>query len=570
MASPSFPFLALPSPCSDSPSFWTICPFCQCAHEYLRKYESLDLWCQLCRRVFRAIPMVSAPPIVPGTESYYFWPFGYGGPPWWPFCPPPPPPVAPYVPPIPAHVTPPEHQTPSTTTQKPHAALPVSDVYGADSSHKLVFGSKKKSGESEVSSRKKDHLVNQDPVRTETRSELDATRTSSRVQALQNYAIGTEPKVKRSRSGSVCQLVDQDGGQRCDSTKASEIQGNLSGNMKTLLVKKARMEILKNLPEQHEMETASRPAGNGLTCSLATARTSATAVALNGRKDRQRRKIPNRKFVKSMKSGRGWEGIKSAVSEKEEPSDYEIISSDPELEGLHETIQGVSGDIAAPEKFEESFPSSSVVDVPDSDFYDFDLDRNVSSFEGGQIWAIYDEADGMPRIYALIHKVISRNPFFVQLAWLQPVTSMNSSCGQFKIGKGTSCDIVNLFSHRVTRVFSSFTGDIRIHPNKHQVWAVSYLANEHASRYQIVEILNEYTEEHGVSFISLAKVSGYRCLYQKLQEGLGGFASMWSLSKEDLHKFSHQIPASKIAHDIPDLPQDCWELDPAAIPNCLL
>ncbi|XP_031491379.1 uncharacterized protein LOC116258388 [Nymphaea colorata] len=579
MASSSFPFLALPPPGRDSPSFWTICPFCHYAHEYLRKYEKLDLWCQICGRAFRAIPMACAPLVVPGTQSYYFGPFGYGGyysaspgTPWWPFCPPLPLPMEPYGPPKSAHVTPPEHQIPSTTNRQPHNPLPVSEANGVDSSHKLVSSTKIRSGEIEVSSRKRDHVVNKDQVRTETRitrsrSERVATRTRSRVH---KYAIRTEPKIRRSRSSSVCQLVHQHAGQLSSSTKALAIQGNLPEKTRTLLVKKAKMEVLKNLPEHLEMERKLVPTGNVLARSLATTTASITTRAQNRRKDRVEQKISNLNFLKSKKTHKGSKGIKSAVSEKKEASNYKTHCGDPGEGELRELFHEGCEDIVPLEKFDGSVSTSLIIEIPDSDFYNFDDNRNESTFEEGHIWAIYDEADGMPRIYARIQKVISRKPFFVLLNWLQSVTGMNNSCGQFKIGRGTSCDVLNLFSHRVTWDISPFTGDIRIHPKKNEVWAVSYVATEHASLHQIVEILNEYTEEHGVSLISLARVSGFKCVYQKLHEGLGGFASTWSLSKEDLHKFSHQIPAIKIAEDIPDVPGDCWELDPAAIPNCLL
>ncbi|TVU03095.1 hypothetical protein EJB05_51379, partial [Eragrostis curvula] len=40
--------------------------------------------------------------------------------------------------------------------------------------------------------------------------------------------------------------------------------------------------------------------------------------------------------------------------------------------------------------------------VPDPDFHDFDKDRSEESFQSAQIWATYDDEDGMPRYYALI------------------------------------------------------------------------------------------------------------------------------------------------------------------------
>lgn len=52
-----------------------------------------------------------------------------------------------------------------------------------------------------------------------------------------------------------------------------------------------------------------------------------------------------------------------------------------------------------------------LMSVPDPEFYDFDKDRIEKSFGENQVWAAYDDDDGMPRYYALIHSLISKRPF---------------------------------------------------------------------------------------------------------------------------------------------------------------
>ncbi|KAL3686658.1 hypothetical protein R1sor_009232 [Riccia sorocarpa] len=63
-----------------------------------------------------------------------------------------------------------------------------------------------------------------------------------------------------------------------------------------------------------------------------------------------------------------------------------------------------------------------LVDVPSADFYDLDLDRSESHIKAGQVWAINDDQDGMPRYYARIVKV-GYSPFRVNLVWLDPTAT---------------------------------------------------------------------------------------------------------------------------------------------------
>ncbi|KAL2465478.1 DNAJ heat shock N-terminal domain-containing protein [Abeliophyllum distichum] len=59
-----------------------------------------------------------------------------------------------------------------------------------------------------------------------------------------------------------------------------------------------------------------------------------------------------------------------------------------------------------------------LMSVPDADFHNFDEDRIEECFSENQVWALYDDDDGMPRYYALIRDVMSRKPFKVRISWL--------------------------------------------------------------------------------------------------------------------------------------------------------
>lgn len=67
------------------------------------------------------------------------------------------------------------------------------------------------------------------------------------------------------------------------------------------------------------------------------------------------------------------------------------------------------------------------MEVPDSDFHNFDKERNPPSFGEKQVWAVYDDDDGMPHLYALIQKVLSKRPFKLHISWLNSSSNKESS-----------------------------------------------------------------------------------------------------------------------------------------------
>ncbi|KAL6544163.1 hypothetical protein OROGR_010660 [Orobanche gracilis] len=230
-----------------------------------------------------------------------------------------------------------------------------------------------------------------------------------------------------------------------------------------------------------------------------------------------------------------------------------------------------------------------IMPVEDSDFHDFDKDRKGRSFKKGQVWAVYDDDDGMPRHYALIDQIVSVNPFEVTLSWLlfqnngdEDVISLHKmgfyvSCGSFRVSKNTSIKYLNLFSHVVNCERAS-REVYRIYPMKGSVWAIyrnNALEAEKEDKsvgtdrcYDIVLCLSSYSDIHGLSVGYLEKLPGFRTVFKRKEIGVN---AVLILGTNDVKLFSHQIPAKKLSdEEALRLPKDCWELDPASLTPQLL
>ncbi|XP_022737858.1 uncharacterized protein LOC111290702 [Durio zibethinus] len=227
------------------------------------------------------------------------------------------------------------------------------------------------------------------------------------------------------------------------------------------------------------------------------------------------------------------------------------------------------------------------INVPDPDFHNFDLNRSESSFEDDQVWAAYDDDDGMPRFYARIHKVISLKPFKMKISWLNSRSNsefglldwigsgFSKTCGEFRSGRHEISETLNSFSHKVQWTKGT-RGVIRIFPRKGDVWALyrnwSPDWNEHTPdevihKYDMVEVLDDYNEEQGVSVVPLIKVNGFRTVFRKHVDP----KEVRKILKEEMFRFSHQVPNYLLTgHEAPNAPMGCRELDPAATPLELL
>ncbi|KAJ1378636.1 hypothetical protein SESBI_47640 [Sesbania bispinosa] len=222
------------------------------------------------------------------------------------------------------------------------------------------------------------------------------------------------------------------------------------------------------------------------------------------------------------------------------------------------------------------------INVPDSDFHNFDLDRAENSFEEDQVWAAYDDDDGMPRYYARIHKVISTKPFRMRISWLNsrsnselgPIDWVGSgfykTCGDFRTGKHEITESLNSFSHKV-RWTKGTRGVVRIFPGKGEVWALyknwspdwnENTPDEVIHKYDMVEVLEDFNEEEGVLVAPLVKVDGFKTVFHR-----DSHVQVRSIPKVEMFRFSHQVPNYLLTgQEAHNAPKGCRELDPAATP----
>ena len=267
--------------------------------------------------------------------------------------------------------------------------------------------------------------------------------------------------------------------------------------------------------------------------------------------------IPNRnKTVESMGMENGADGIKTSS-----------ITSGGKTDA--ETLETMS------------------INVPDPDFHDFDKDRTERCFEENQVWAAYDADDGMPRYYAMIHNVISLNPFKMRISWLNSKTNselgplnwvgsgFSKTCGDFRVGRYEIYNSLNSFSHKV-RWTKGTRGVIHIYPRKGDVWALyrnwspewnELTADEVIHKYDMVEVLEDYSEERGVTVTPLVKVAGFKTVFHQHLDP----KEVRRIPREEMFRFSHHVPSYLLmGQEGPNAPKGCRELDPAATPPELL
>ncbi|XP_051134412.1 uncharacterized protein LOC127253728 [Andrographis paniculata] len=226
--------------------------------------------------------------------------------------------------------------------------------------------------------------------------------------------------------------------------------------------------------------------------------------------------------------------------------------------------------------------------VPNSDFHDFDKDRAEECFYPKQIWALYDEEDGMPRLYCLIRSIISVKPFKIYISYLSARTdtefgSVNwldsgftKSCGNFRVFHSETIEQVNIFSHVLSRERAGRGGCVRIYPRGGDIWAMyekwspdwnRSTPSEVRHQYEMVEVLDEYSEENGgVHVAPLVQVEGFKMVYQRNRNK---DVIRW-IPRREMVRFSHQVPSCSLKPgNTMNLPEGCWFLDPAATPPAL-
>ncbi|CAO2164725.1 unnamed protein product [Urochloa humidicola] len=308
-------------------------------------------------------------------------------------------------------------------------------------------------------------------------------------------------------------------------------------------------------------------------------------LLLEKAKNELKNKLTEIKNKTSQVAASGKASKKHVINEN--GGDNEALASDDPTanKDVHADPKEIGSNASSDAENEEDDPLS--YNVPDPDFHDFDKDRTEEFFQTDQIWATYDDEDGMPRYYAFIQKVFSLKPFKLRISYLETKTNsefgplkwvssgFTKTCGDFRTGKPETCDIVNMFSHQM-KWEKGPRGVIKIYPQKGDIWAIyrnwspdwdEDTPDNVLHAYDVVEVLDGYDEDHGISVIPLIKVVGFRTLFERHQD----LNATMKIPKEEMFRFSHQVPFYRMSgEEAPNVPKDSYELDPAAISKELL
>ena len=85
-------------------------------------------------------------------------------------------------------------------------------------------------------------------------------------------------------------------------------------------------------------------------------------------------------------------------------------------------------------------------------------------------------------------------------------------------------------------------------------------------QYEMVQVLEDYSEDLGVWVTPLVKLVGFKTVYQR---NTNKDAIRW-IPRREMFRFSHQVPSWLLQGESSNLPDHCWDLDPAATPDELL
>ncbi|XP_062182427.1 uncharacterized protein LOC133886669 [Phragmites australis] len=225
---------------------------------------------------------------------------------------------------------------------------------------------------------------------------------------------------------------------------------------------------------------------------------------------------------------------------------------------------------------------SECVSLPDPDFFYFEKFRDVNLFAVGQIWALYDNLDGMPRYYAQIKHFDACN-FKVHLTWLEYDT-MNEdeekwiyeelpiACGNFCVRKARDISQDrSMFSHIVAWTKGKKRNSYVIYPNKGEVWALykgwsmewsSDAGNHRSYEYEVVEVLSDMSVNDGATVIPLVRIKGFVSLFATAKD-----KSSFVIPSSELLRFSHCIPFYRTnGNEKVGVPGGFLELDNACLP----
>ncbi|CAF2128861.1 hypothetical protein BRARA_C04039 [Brassica rapa] len=519
-------------------TFWTVCTSCKVQYEYLRKYVNKRLSCKNCRGAFIAVETGPAPVSAPFHYTH------------------------------PSHAPPPLHSN-GYSSHSYDARMPTNSTYllghhYPSQGHGYEYGS---------------YDWSSSYPETASPGNLDLKRVSS---------VSNGYPYKHSKSVATTGIINKvkDGSNGTSSVKTKP-DGLIYANPPGLSTHTAAVKVGRPEKKSRVFIEASVNGfvENPLMRSAPVSKTANAEFKLHGQSYGSTRRWSAASVLDTRKPllQKARADIKQRLDSIRLAS--EAAAAAAATAAVEEDTRPVDscklGDVTAGRK------TSGPITVPDSDFHDFDKNRSEECFEPRQIWAIYDEDDGMPRLYCVVREVLSLEPFKIDIAYLSSKTDIEfgsmkwvqygftKSCGHFRIQNYDVVEQVNIFSHLLRGRKTGRGGCVRIFPKTGDIWAVyknwslnwnESTPDEVRHEYEMVEILDEYTEQYGVCIAPLVKLEGYKTVYHRSGKEDG---KKW-IPRSEMLRFSHQVPSWFLKGATSGFPGNCWDLDPAAIPEELL
>ncbi|KAI4363751.1 hypothetical protein MLD38_019926 [Melastoma candidum] len=403
-------------------TFWTVCTSCKVQYEYLRKYVNKRLSCKNCRGVFIAVETGTAPinGSFPYSPNTYVPGNGYGN----------------------------------------HGSDSVSYVH----SNSLYYSSDNVLGYHSGQSYEYEPNVSFQWNSVSSNSTVIMGPNTSPA-TVNDTVYQPNGEVHKAKYGSGINGIRQ---QRSDFGNGSS--GSVTRRPDKRRKVMAAMEF-RNSPDGVALNSPVEGNGNA-TRDLklpprndTSARLSQPMPAFDGRKlliDKARTEI--RKKMEEMKLA-------------DEAAKERAIQRAAQQKAAQERAAGANSSVVSCHSKPGKHGPVSIT-VPDPDFHDFDRDRSEECFRPKQIWALYDEEDGMPRLYCLVREVISVKPFKILITYLSSKTDsefgpvhwidcgFTKSCGHFRSYSSDVIEQVNIFSHLLGKEKAGRGGCVRIFPRR--------------------------------------------------------------------------------------------------------
>ncbi|KAI5014508.1 hypothetical protein ZWY2020_055898 [Hordeum vulgare] len=213
----------------------------------------------------------------------------------------------------------------------------------------------------------------------------------------------------------------------------------------------------------------------------------------------------------------------------------------------------------------------------------FSETRSLQKFEPGHVWALYSDKDKCPNCYALIQNIDLKNNK-VHARWLEVcpdgevekrlVEDRTVGCGTYRVSTTRGIMIytdTKQFSHPVHAIFTGRRNSYEIYPRKSEVWTLlkgwdicwsSDAHNQKNYKYEVVQVLSDFTTGTSISIIPLVKIKVFISLFMQSKE-----ATPYLIPQEDTVWFSHCVLYRLMSGaESEGIPEGALELDPTALP----